>query len=226
MATAPLLRASFCLKLYDQYVSRLRAFKRERVLSTRRQRAFFAWVFRVHRARRAALVRPSQAYAVRLFRPYARRAAPVVNLRCYALCAAIMRHGQTAQAQALLSNVLILLTETTPERSGCAVVSSVLRVLEPAADVLVYRRGRNFFSMPVPLWPARRTFLAVRFLLRGVRRRRRTQRLSFRLALYQEILAVRSRQPDCYALRVFRQHRRRVLACDEGQAWRARKRRY
>jgi len=131
--------------LYQQLAQRIAQHKRAQLYLTPAERVLFAWVFRVRHAARFAFS-PLRRVVTRCppLVTTARRTAPTMNLRCYALYAAVMRHGKAAAAYKLISSVIILLTETVPLRSGCGVVNGVIRMLEPAVGLWVYRRGRNW----------------------------------------------------------------------------------
>ena len=123
----------------------------------------------------------------------------------------------------LLLNLLILLTENTPGHSGCQALYRVLQRIAPTLGLLTYRRGPTVYAMPVPLWPARRHFLAARFLIGGARRRQRVDRTSFLLALYGEVMDVLEQKYDSFTLKLSRHYQNRILRA-EPQVWRVRKR--
>lgn len=213
------------IKIYSNLKKRIQQFVFLNNLQVRKEKNFFAWAFHIiHTPRYSFLKLKKQLKKKQLLR-VERRTAPDVNLRLYSLLAGILKHGKAARARIILSKVIILLTETCKERSGCTVINAVLSFLEPAVGLLTYRRGRNFFTMPVPLWPSRKKFLAAQFLLKGARRRQKIYRFSFILALYYEILDLHHKNSNSFSLKIFKKYKKMIRNV-ENQAWRSKKKKF
>ena len=213
------------IKLYSIIKNRIQRFTLINNLRTEKEKVFFAWAFNVIHAPKYSFLKLKKHLKKTQVLRIERRTAPDINLRLYSLFAGIMRHGKAARARNILSKVIILLTETCKERSGCTVLNGVLAYLEPAVGLLTYRRGRNFFTMPIPLWPSRKKFLAAQFLLKGARRRQKLYRFSFILALYYEILDLHHKNANSFSLKIFKKYRKMVRNV-ENQAWRSKKKKF
>lgn len=186
---------------------------------------FFFWIFNVIKGPRFSFLKLKNRVTNNGIVKFNRKNAPIKNLRIYSLYSRIMKHGKSEKAKNLILKVIILLTETTQEKSGCFVLNKVLESLEPAVGLLVYRRGLNFYNMPVPLWPARKMFLASQFLVKGIKRRQVVQRCSFLSAFYFEILDIYTKKADSYTLKIFYKYRKDILKV-EAQAWRTKKKQF
>jgi ribosomal protein S7 len=221
-------RRGWSVLLYQKYLSRLKKFRTITPVRTLAEQIFFQWIFRVRHVSRFALrywQRGNRRRGGGIVLRYERRTAPAMNLQFYALFAALVRHGNVHKAHSIVTQLIILLTENVPDHSGCKALYTALHRITPTLGLLTYRRGPTFFSMPVPLWPARRHFLAARFLLAGARRRQRLDRGSFLLALFDEVIDVLSQKYDCFTFKVVRHYQDRIVK-SEAQAWRVRKRKF
>jgi len=213
------------IKIYSNIKARIQRFNLLNNLQVEKEKIFFSWAFNVIHAPKYSFLKLKKHLKKKQVLRVERRTAPDINLRLYSLFAGIMRDGKAARARNILSKVIILLTETCKERSGCTVLNNVLSFLEPAIGLLSYRRGRNFFTMPVPLWPSRKKFLAAQFLLKGARRRQKIYRFSFILALYYEILDLHNKNSNSFSLKIFKKHRKMIRNV-ENQAWRSKKKKF
>jgi len=191
----------------------------------KKHKNFFFFVFQViHDIRFSYLDMKKYKKQNNLVR-YERKVAPNMQLRIFALYSRLLRNGESGIAKKIVSNVIVLLTENTSQHRGCKVLNDVLRYLEPSVGLLVYRRGRNFYRMPVPLWPCRKYFLAVKFLVVGAKRRQKLLRVSFMEALYLEIMDVKIRKSDCFTLKFFKKFRTNLLQISD-QRWRMKRRKF
>lgn len=226
MAFVKKYKTKFDFRLFQQYKRQIQIYQEFSEKLWLKNKSFFFWVFNVTYIPKYSLLKlNSKGLRKTKVLRYARRTAPTLNLRLYSLYAAILKNGNAIRAKNLISKVIILLTENCIEKSGCKVLNSVLRFLEPAIGILKYRRGRNFYKMPIPLWPQRKKFLAAKFLVRGTRQRQRVYRNSFLLALYDEIRDVHDRKVDSFTLKIVKRYRKTVLKI-ENQSWRAKKRKF
>lgn len=191
----------------------------------KKHKNFFFFVFQViHDIRFSYLDMKKYKKQNNLVR-YERKVAPRMQLRIFALYSRLLRNGEAGIAKKIISRVIVLLTENTVEHSGCKVLNNVLRYLEPSVGLLVYRRGRKFYRMPVPLWPCRKYFLAAKFLVVGAKRRQKLLRVSFMEALFLEIIDVKNRKGDCFTLKFFKKFRTYLLQVSD-QKWRMKKRKF
>lgn len=184
---------------------------------------FFFFVFQiVHNIRFSYLDMKKYKKQNNLIR-YERKVAPQMQLRIFALYSRLLRNGESGIAQKILSRVIVLLTENTREHSGCKVLNDVLRYLEPTVGLLIYRRGRKKYRMPLPVWPCRKYFIAAKFLVVGAKFRQKLLRISFMEALFLEILDVKARKSDCFTLKFFKKYRTNLLQVSD-QKWRMKRR--
>ena len=211
--------------IYVRMQKRIRMCEQLMQMEIKKQKKFFVWIFHIIKVPRFLLGQLQRQVKKKQIVRYERRTAPVFNLRLYALYVAVLRDGKASKAQNIISKVIILLTENSQEHSGCLVLNRVLRYLEPGVGLLIYRRGRNLYRMPIPLWPSRKRFLAVKFLMKGARRRQKLENFSIILALFYEILDVYQKKRDCFTLKIVKKYRQRILKA-EAQSWRVKKRKF
>jgi len=134
------------LILYSKLKKRITIFNQVNKQKIKKHKTFFIWFFHIISLPRYSLAKMQTKLKNKQIVRYERRTAPVINLRIFSLYSAIMKHGKASLARSILQKVIICLTENTKEHSGCSVLNNVLRFLEPGVGLLVYRRGRNFFS--------------------------------------------------------------------------------